>query len=156
MNPGDTITTQTRAVQFDRALNYYNPNLYIVSHKHTPCLNDVKRQKRPLHLEAYLNQPKPKVAYAPATGQNLSEAEQNFKQKVGKHAPTKHMRDTAPLRAPDPRTSQFRRPGQPVFHTVGLEKPNPTKSQQAEADLRRQHLMIVRERVQQSNLPKRP
>jgi hypothetical protein len=57
MNPGDTITTKTRAVQFDPNLNYYNPNLFIVSHKHTPCLNDVKKLKQPIHFEAYLNMP---------------------------------------------------------------------------------------------------
>jgi len=51
-----------------------------------------------------------------------------LKQKVGKHAPTKDMRDLARVRAANPRTSQFRRPGYPVFHVYGCEKPNPTRS----------------------------
>jgi len=105
MNPSDTITTQTRQVQFDSNLNYFNPNLLIVSHKHTPCILDVKKQKRPAHLEAYLNMAKPKDQYPSPTGQLLSDAEQNLRQHTGKHAPTKEMRNLARVRAADPRTS---------------------------------------------------
>jgi len=57
-------------------LNYYNPNLYIVTHKDAPALKDIKKQKR-LNLEAYLNAKRNPGKEEP-TGLNLSIAESSF------------------------------------------------------------------------------
>lgn len=88
MKVADSLIQTTQLVQFDRKLNYYNPNLYIVTHKNAPALKDIKKQKRMVNLEAYLNAKRNPLTEAP-TQQNLSIAESNLKTKVGKGAPTK-------------------------------------------------------------------
>jgi hypothetical protein len=84
-------------VQFDKKLNYYNPNLYIVTHKDAPALKDIKKQKRMINLEAYLNAKRNPRTEEP-TGLNLSIAESSLQTKVAKSAPTKEHQEFARLR----------------------------------------------------------
>ena len=87
----DSIIQTTTLVQFDSKLNYYNPNLYIVTHKTAPALNDVKKSKRMQNLTAYLNAKKNPVTETESpTNLNLSIAEESFKGKVSRAAPTKN------------------------------------------------------------------
>ena len=77
MKVADSLIQTTQLVQFDKKLNYYNPNLYIITHKDAPALKDVKKQKRMVNLEAYLNAKRNTINEQP-TGSNLSLAESNF------------------------------------------------------------------------------
>ena len=73
----DSNIQTTQLVQFDAKLNYYNPNLYIITHKTGPSLRDVKKSKRMQNLTAYLNAKKNPITEAP-TNYNLSLAEESF------------------------------------------------------------------------------
>lgn len=97
MKVTDSLIQTTQLVQFDKKLNYYNPNLYIVTHKDAPALKDIKKQKRMVNLEAYLNAKRNPVTEEP-TGLNLSLAELALQTKVGKGAPTKEHQEFARLR----------------------------------------------------------
>jgi hypothetical protein len=97
MKVTDSLIQTTQLVQFDKKLNYYNPNLYIVTHKDAPALKDIKKQKRMVNLEAYLNAKRNPVTEEP-TGLNLSLAELALQTKVGKGAPTKDHQEFARLR----------------------------------------------------------
>jgi len=77
MKVADSLIQTTQLVQFDKKLNYYNPNLYIITHKDAPALKDIKKQKRMVNLEAYLNAKRNPINDQP-TGSNLSLAESNF------------------------------------------------------------------------------
>lgn len=58
----------------------------------------------------------------------------------------------------DPHCSHYRRPGKPVFHIVGTDKPNQTRAQMRQFDLKQQHMKVMTERIQEANVPgqKRP
>ena len=43
MKVADSLIQTTQLVQFDKKLNYYNPNLFIVTHKDAPALKDIKK-----------------------------------------------------------------------------------------------------------------
>jgi len=88
MKVADSLIQTTQLVQFDKKLNYFNPNLYIVTHKDAPALKDIKKQKRMVNLEAYLNAERNPITEAP-TNLNLSLAESKLQTKVAKSAPTK-------------------------------------------------------------------
>lgn len=69
----------TQRVQFDPKLNYYNSSLFIVTNKAAPSLRDLKKQKPPLHLEAYLNQPKQQHHETQVNAAALIRSEQDLK-----------------------------------------------------------------------------
>ena len=95
----DSIIQTTQLVQFDAKLNYYNPNLYIVTHKTVPSLRDIKKTKRMQNLTAYLNAKKNPVKNNESpTNLNLSIAEESLQGKVSRAAPTKEYQEFARLR----------------------------------------------------------
>lgn len=93
MKVSDSNIQSTQLHCWDPKLNYYNPHLFIVTHKDHPNVIDVRAEKKPCHLEEYLNMPKPRVHQTNPTMANLSVAESALKQKVSKNAPTKAYKD---------------------------------------------------------------
>ncbi len=72
----DSIIQSTTMVRHDPLLNYWNPNLQIVTHKPIPMVHDqIKSGKKMPGLKTYLTQSKQESYNEPPTGAALLKTE---------------------------------------------------------------------------------